>query len=588
MPGRRRSSTSNRSILEPHRTRQPNKGDHMDPVDTILFGGTIVTLDDESTEATALAIHDGKVAAVGPSDVMLRSATSATRLVDLDGMTVVPGFVDGHPHMDREGLKSRGGVDLRGLRSIAEVCEAIRQAAAATPPGEWVVAMPLGEPLDYINRPEQMVDGRFPDRRDLDAVAPEHPVYIRSIWGWWGKRPFVSIANSKAMELAGIKADTPDPYQIEIVRDGFGEPTGVFLEWNYQITIEYNLFSVVPPFDYKDRVESVRIGSTAYAGLGTTSLYEGHGLTPTLLRAYRQAERNGHLRNRFRTSLSVPTSQLDDEDVFELLYHYSGFASDRGLGTGFLTVEGISLDVADPSAASAINEGYPYEHWAGHFTQALSPERLVQIGIEAARLGLRVNCLVCYELEAVLRAYEEIDRHVPISGRRWVLTHLISATDSQLDRIRNLDLIVTVGPMFMYMADDRFDLHKLREAGMPIRQWIDAGVSIAMETDNVPPSLLWAMWESLARWDEGSKQSLGSSRLGREEALRLICQGGHALTWDEDRLGSLEAGKVADLVVLDGNPLTCALDDIRELGVELTLVDGETAYDSGALDSGEY
>lgn len=555
--------------------------------DLILHGGTVLTLDRASRVAEALAVRGGRIAAVGSSAEVLPHAGPGTRRIDLRGRTVIPGFLDAHPHMDREGLKQRGGIPIAGLRSVAEIVEVVRRAAEATPPGQWIVLMPMGgPPEDYVSRPDDLREGRFPTRHDLDAVAPRNPVYTRSVWGWWSRRPFPSVANSLALERAGITRDTPAPYNVEILKDARGEPTGVFLERNYAPVLEYTLFQCLPRFTLADRVEGVAVGSAAYSALGTTEAYEGHGLTPAVIRAYRQVHAQGRLTLRMQVPWSVPTAALGDREVRDLLYHYAGVASEAGLGDDLLRVEGITLDAADPQVAALIARGYPYEQWAGHFYQALPFDRFVALGTEAARLGLRVNCLVCYDLEFVLRAYEAIDREVPIRERRWTAIHVVRATADQLRRMKALGLVATVTPGFMWMASDRFGLDRLGEEGTPLRALLDAGIPTALSTDNVPCSMLFALWEALARWDQDSKRRLGPSRLGREEALRLAVQAGHLLTWSEDRRGSLEVGKDADLVVLGDNPLTCPEDRIKDLSVDLTMVGGRIVHERAPAAAG--
>ena len=548
--------------------------------DLLLHGGTVVTLDRSSTLAEAVAVRGDRIAAVGPAAALLKDAGPTTRRIDLAGRTVVPGFFDAHPHMDREGLKSLGGLQIAGLTSVAEIVEAVRGAAQVAKRGEWIVLMPIGAPpSDYASKPADLREGRFPTRHDLDAVAPDHPVYIRAVWGWWSHRPFPSVANSMALRLAGVTRDTPAPYNTEILKDEHGEPTGVFLERNYAPVLEYTLFRALPRFTHEQRVEGIRRSAAAYSATGTTAGFEGHGLSPAVIRAYREVHERGALSVRLHTPLSVPTAALDDGAVRELLYHYAGLASGRGLGDDVFRVEGITLDAADPNVAALIVTGYPYEQWAGHFYQALPFDRFVALGVEAARRGLRVSCLVCYDLEYVLRAYEAIDAQVSIRDRRWVAIHVVQATREQLRRMKTLGLIATVTPGFMFMASDRFGLDKLGPQGTPLRELLDAGIPTALSTDNVPPSMVWVLWEALARWDGDSGTRLGESRLTREEALRLAVQTGHQLTWSEDRRGSIERGKDADLVVLGGDPLTCPVDQIKDLSVDLTVVGGRIVHE---------
>jgi predicted amidohydrolase YtcJ len=549
--------------------------------DLVLHGGKVITLDRGSRIAQALAVRGDRITGVGDSDSLLAQAAPGTRTVDLHGRAVVPGFIDAHPHVDREGLKRRGGIAVEGLRSVGALVDVVREAARAAKPGAWIVLMPMGSPPhDYVSRPEQLQDGRFPNRHDLDAVAPANPVYIRAVWGWWSHRPFPSIANSLALRQAGVTRDTVAPYNVEMLRDADGEPTGVFLERNFVPVLEYTLFRSLPRFTHADRVESVRWGARAYAAAGTTAAFEGHGLTPAVIRAYRDVHAAGDLSLRMHAPLSVPSAVFDDARLSDLFYHYAGIASERGLGDERLRVEGLNLGgAADTRVAEIVAAGYPYEQWAGHFYQAMDHARFVRLGVEAARLGLRVSCLVSRDLEYALSAYEAIDREVPIRERRWVVVHVNEATADQLRRMKALGVVATATPGFLYMAGDRYGLDALGERAVPLREMVDAGIPVALGTDGVPLSMLWTMWEALARWDDGAGRRLGDSRLTREQALRLSAQTGHLLTWSEERRGSLEPGKDADLVVLDGDPLTCPEDAIRDLAVDLTLVGGRVVHE---------
>ena len=242
--------------------------------DLIVHGGKVITLDGSSRVVQALAVREGRIAATGDAAALMKDKGPATRVLDVSGKTVTPGFFDAHPHMDRHGLKHRGGIPLDGRNSIREIQDVIREAAARTPKGEWIVTMPMGTPpTDYVYRPEQLAEGRFPTRQDLDQATKDHPVYLRACWGWWSHRPFPSVANTKALEAAGVTRDSAAPYNCEILKDADGEPTGVFLDRNYAPLMEYTLFRGVPRFTYEDRVAGVRLGSAAYSAAGTTAAY---------------------------------------------------------------------------------------------------------------------------------------------------------------------------------------------------------------------------------------------------------------------------------------------------------------------------
>ena len=144
-----------------------------------------------------------------------------------------------------------------------------------------------------------------------------------------------------------------------------------------------------------------------------------------------------------------------------------------------------------------------------HFYQAMTAERFVKLGIEAARLGLRVNCVISRDIEYGLSAYEAIDKEVSIRDRRWVMIHVNQATDAQIRRMKALGVIATVVPGFLWMAGDRYGLDKLGGDGIPIRRLLDGGVPVALSTDGVPYSMLWAAWEAITRWDEDGQRHLG-------------------------------------------------------------------------------
>src|SRR5438445_11849506 len=168
----------------------------MPPPDLILHNGKIITLNQSSKIVQAISVRASQVVAVGDDAALLKEAAPTTQLIDLEGRSVLPGFFDAHPHADREGLKARGGIPIAGLHSVADIVDVVKRAAQTTPAGEWIVLMPMGEPPhEYVSRPEQLIDGRFPYRHDRDSVAPDHAAYIRAVSGWWCRRPFRSVAN---------------------------------------------------------------------------------------------------------------------------------------------------------------------------------------------------------------------------------------------------------------------------------------------------------------------------------------------------------------------------------------------------------
>ena len=247
------------------------------------------------------------------------------------------------------------------------------------------------------------------------------------------------VANSRALELAGIGPDTQAPYNVEILREGNGEPTGVFLDRSYAPVIEYTLFRCVPRITYEDRVAGCRLGAAGVRGGGHHQHLQGarphapRSSTPTGASA-----KTATLRVRAHLPLSVPGASVDDRRLAQVVDEWGPRLGHGGSGDDMLRFEGICVDVANEKTAAIIGEDYPYEAWAGHFYHSLTHERFVKIGVHAARLGIRLSCLICYELERVLRAYEAINEAVPIRDKRWVMVHVIEATDDQIARMKRL------------------------------------------------------------------------------------------------------------------------------------------------------
>jgi len=412
--------------------------------DCVLVNGHIVTLDPARPRATALAIVSDRIVAVAGDREIRRLRDRRTRVVDLRGATVVPGLVDAHAHLDREGLKYLYP-SLARCRSIADVQAVIRRLARARPRGEWIVTMPVGTPPFYLDAPGSLQEHRWPTRADLDAAAPDHPAYIRGIWGYWNKPPVVSIANSAALARAGVTRDTVPPKGVEILKDAAGEPTGVFVEHNLVQVLEFTLMRVAPRFTHADRLTALGDSQRRYAARGVTAIYEGHGVAPELLSVYREAHQRGALRLRAFLAVS-PT--WNAADAGQAIPEVAAWAGGRGLGDDRLRVAGVCLHYGgDPDVARILHAAQPYTGWAGFVESANSPEAYREQAELAARHRLRINTLVTRNLAQILDVWEKIAQSTPIADLRWVAVHLNAATGDQLARLRRIGAVATTNPI---------------------------------------------------------------------------------------------------------------------------------------------
>src|SRR6516162_8173206 len=274
------------------------------PAEIVLKNGKVLTVDGTFTIAQAIAITADKIIAVGANDAMTAHISAQTRIIDLKGKTVVPGLIDGHAHMDREAL-SNVFPSLGPVRSIRDIQDRIAELARSKRPGEWIVTMPIGDPPFYFDVPDILAEKRWPTRQELDAAAPNNPVYIRSIWGFWrGTLPLVSCANTEALKRAGIKRDTISPVEtLTIVKDANGEPTGVFMEREFQPVAELLWFRDATRFSHADRLRALPESARLYHSFGTTSVFEGHGVATELLNVYKEVHHSGVLT--MRTTLAI-------------------------------------------------------------------------------------------------------------------------------------------------------------------------------------------------------------------------------------------------------------------------------------------
>ena len=554
--------------------------------DTVLVNGNVVTVDSRLPRAQAIAVQGSTIVAVGADDDLADLIGPETVKIDLGGRTVTPGLIDGHAHLDREGLKYLYP-SLAGAGSVADVLALVKQAAADRPPGEWVVTMPIGTPPWYFDGPETLAERRGPTRQELDAVAPNHPVYIRGPWGYWNKPPLWSFANSMALHLAGIDRDTASPSPtVQIERDPeTGELTGVFRE-TYPIPIlELTLFRAVPRFTYHDRLNGLRHAMTLYASAGTTSVYEGHGVAGEVMSAYHALWESGQ--QTVRASLVLSPSWTSFEEAERTLTDSLPYLGGRGFGDDRLRIGGVFVPLGGhPDVARAAYDALPYTAWAGFVNQSYTPAEFREYAAVVLAHGHRLNTTVGEDLDAVLDILEELAASIPLADRQIVLEHLRVVSPAAIERMKRLRAVVTTQPASYIWKSGPETLARVGDGEqiLPHRALLDAGLPFVLSTDNKPYQMLFALWAALARTARDTGQVIGPGQvITREEALRAMTLDAARITFEEDRKGSITPGKLADLVVFAQDPLTAPLDDLPDLPAELTMIGGEVVHRSATL-----
>jgi predicted amidohydrolase YtcJ len=496
----------------------------------------------------------------------------------------MPGLIDGHAHMDREGLKSVLP-SVSGVRSIKALIARVRGIAADVPKGQWVVTMPLGDPPAYVPSAELFSEGRLPNRHDLDQASSDHPILIRSGWGYWSRKlPLVCVANSRALELAGITRGTASPTdKLVIERDAQGEPTGVFYEHEPMPIAEFSLFRLAPNFTLDQRVGALAESMRLYNAAGTTGIFEGHGTAPQTISAYQRLRETGRQTVRSHLVFSPGWSGIAENDVAAVVRSWGAWLAGRGLGDEWLRVSGVYTELDNAPEGRLRARCAPQTGWAGFcYDSGLPRHAMKALMLEAARLGLRV----CGIWENLIDLYAEVHRETSIAGLRWTLGHQRALNAGQIAQLRDMGVAITAHTnAHVYHRAE----HILREVGpareneiCPLRSLLDAGVPLSLGTDNVPISLFQPIWLAAERIMPSGKVIAPAQKLTRAEALRAATMGGAWLCQTENETGSLEPGKAADLIVLPANPLTCDGQTLRTLTPDLTMVGGKVVYERSA------
>ena len=553
------------------------------PADLVLRNGKVITVDRAFTIAEAIAIAGDRIAAIGPDAAVTAQTAPTTRVIDLNGKVVVPGIIDGHAHMDREALREVFPA-LGRVRSIRDIQERIAELARGKAPGAWIVTMPIGDPPYYFDMPESLAERRWPTRQELDAAAPNNPVYIRPIWGYWrGTFPLVSCANTAALARANITRDTVAPVDtLKIEKDANGDPTGVFVEHEMQPMAELIWFREATAFTHADRLRALPLSARAYHAFGTTSVFEGHGVATELMRVYKQAHRAGALTMRAALTFSPSWLATGDAPLGPFVEAWAGWLGEPGLGDDWLKMSGLYVHVGREPADSVRARAAPYTGWAGfNSSHGLPRAQAKELLLHCAQNDIRAVMIGSRNLDL----YEEVDREIPLNGRRWVISHISTTSPREIEKIARMGLVLTTHTNnYLYKG-----LHELAQRLPPerhgeinpLRSLAEAGVKVSLATDNVPVSPFLPISQAIRRSAFRTSQRVAPSEaLSRADALRCATANGAYLSFDEDKKGSLEVGKLADLAVLSADPLTVeenAIADIRSL---MTMVGGRVVHET--------
>ncbi len=522
----------------------------------ILHHGNIFTIDDRQPKAEAVAIAGGRFFAVGSNDDVLNLKSAATRRIDLEGKTVVPGFIDAHTHLGYSGLRHLTRLDC-DLRSIDAIKDAIRAYARETPVGEWVAGFKYDD--------TKTAEGRALTRADLDEVAPEHPVFIEHRGG------HTAYVNSLALERAGIGEDTPDPQGGHRGRDASGRLNGK-LEENAAFTMS----DLLPAeFSREQAREGVKLISAMMARSGVTSAHDALG-APDDLRAYQDSREAGELALRVYTLIDVQYLDAMIE---------AGVRT--GLGDEWVKVGPVKLlcdgsisertaRLSEPFIGSPDDYGILVTEEGELYAQA---RKAHEAGWQVA-----VHANGDVGIDITLRVLERVQRELPREDPRFRLEHCTIVNDDLIARIRSLGAIPNPFSTYVYYHGEKMIYYGAErlEHMFAVRSFLDAGIKVTQTSDYPPGPFepMMALQSSVTRTDMNGTVWGPSQKVSVLEAIRVgTLHGAHA-SFEENDKGSIEAGKLADLVVLGQDPTEVDPSTLIDIPVERTMVGGRWVHEA--------
>jgi predicted amidohydrolase YtcJ len=525
------------------------------PPDLVLVNGKVVTVDAGSSVQEALAIRDGRILSLGRSSEIRKLAGSGTRVVDLGGRTVIPGLIDSHLHAIRAALSFTTEVNWIGARSLPEALGRMKAVAQRMPPGAWLIVAGGWNELQFAER-------RRPTQAELEAAAPNNPVYVQLGYGW-------VVMNHAGFTKLGIKTDADLPAGGKLEREG-DKLTGAISGGQGAIIA---LFDRLPKPTFADQVEGTKAFFRELNRLALTGVVDpgGNNLFPADYQALFDVWRKHELTVRVAYSLNGQTAGKEFDELKSLTALLPmGFGDDRlhfnGLG------ERITVAMNNNPEPTATDKERYYEivRWAAEkgmsITMHWGPDSTV---------------------DHLLGIFERVNREIPIAPLRWSIAHLNDASDAALKRMAALGVGWTVQDA-MYFGGEDLVRRQGKDAARrmpPVVTGSRLGVHIGAGTD-AHRVASYNPFTAL-QWFLDGKTVAGTPIRGPEEtpdrmaALRLYTLGSAWFSFDDEVRGSLEPGKIADLAVLSADYLTVPTEKIGDLESVLTLVGGEAVYAAG-------
>ncbi|HEY1302267.1 MAG TPA: amidohydrolase [Vicinamibacterales bacterium] len=533
--------------------------------DLILHHGRIQTVDQRNTVKEAIAIQGDRIVRLGADAEVMRLRAASTRVIDLKGAAVLPGLHDSHGHFTGFGAFLQT-LNLRGTTSYQQIVDLVRQRVARARPGEWI----LGRAWDQ----NDWADTRFPTHEALSAVSPANPVYLTRVDGHAG------LANAAAMTLASLTSVTPDPQGGQIIRGAGNAPTGVLVD-NAQALVT----SRIPPVTTAQLEEQILLADREMQRLGITTVHDA-GTDGRTVDAYKRLIDAGRVKTRLYVMLrgSLPSLQpfFDQGPVVDYAHHRLAVRAIKIIADGALGSRGAAM--LEPYSDEPGSEGLLTTPPEEIYAQTLAASKAgFQTAVHA--IGDRANRLV-------LDIFERVQREVPAArALRMRVEHAQILDAKDIPRFAALGVIASMQATHatsdMPWVPARIGSARMEEGAYVWRKLIASGAMIANGSDFPveEPDPMRGLYAAVTRQDASGRPPGGwmpDQRMTRQEALASFTRNAAFASHAETMTGSLEAGKLADLVVLTRDVMGIPAPDILKTTVRMTVVGGEIVYESRA------
>ena len=542
--------------------------------DLLLFNGNFSTINPAQPKATAIAITNGRIEAIGGSEVLEKYQISAKKSIDLNGQFAMPGFIEGHGHFSNLG-KSLIHLNFLASKNWQEIVDQVAAKAASLEPGVWIEGRGWHQEK-WDTKLDQQIHG-YPFHDQLSAVSPNNPVILYHASG------HALFANEAAMKIAGVSTETPDPIGGEIVRDGKGNAVGVFEERAMKvISGSYQDYLSQIPESEKLALweEGITLAEQECLSKGITS-FQDAGSSFAEIERYQKMAEKGELDVRLWAMVRHSYKEMNNGklDNFPII----------DAGNHFFTVRSIKTEVDGALGSFGAWLLRPYAdkpNFTGQNTTTI--EEVENIATLAVKhdLQLCVHAIGDRANREVLDIFKNLLPNHPKKDKwRWRIEHAQHLDPADIPRFKTMGIIASM--QGIHCTSDapfvvsRLGVERSRLGAYPWRSLLDAGVVVANGTDAPVEdvSALASIYASVTRKREDTgMEFFPEQSMTREEALYSYTLGNAYAAFEEENKGSLEVGKLADIVVLSNDLLTCPAEKIPATEVRMTIVDGEIKF----------